>query len=125
MYRVSDVRFGDCAPSNAHGFQKWASQVNTFFHRRAKDGIRYNRTNLRIFTEIDDQEYAFEQQSFDKRIPDFITECATLDEFFAKVNFDYPSKTWKDQKEWAMKLKLTRHEGGGVSAEFVNPPMRR
>lgn len=124
------MRFGDCAATKAYGsFQKWASQVNTFFHRRAKDGIRYNRTNLRIFREIDDQEYAFEQESLDQhlpgRMPENIIDCATLDEFFAEVNFDYPSKTWLDQGEWAMKVKLNRHEGGGVSAEFIDPPMRR
>jgi hypothetical protein len=122
VYRVPDVRYDD---KSGYGYQKWARQVNLFFHRNAKDGIRFNRTNLRQFTEIDDSSYDAELRSHTKLTPDWtppeIIDCENLDEFFIKVHFVYPTKTWRNRQEWAMKIQLNKHESGGVSVEFVNP----
>ncbi len=104
VYRVPDVDY-----SKSGLFQKWATQVNTFFHRSARDKIRYNLTNLRIFTETEDKTYELELKEFYAHLPHWkpieIIDCSTLDDFFGKIGFDYRAKAWLDQNERSMKAK--------------------
>lgn len=116
VYRVPDPQ-----KFSGPAYQKWAGQVNSFFHRSARDGIRYNRTNLRLFTRTEDKTYEVERSLADLNRPQpDIIDCAALDDFFSMIGFDYRLKTWTAIDEWSMRIK---HKDGGV--DFVNPKSRK
>jgi hypothetical protein len=125
-YEVPDIWYGDCIPDKSYGrYMKFANQVNCFFHRHARDKIRYNRTNLRQFTREEREIYEDRWKYLSEKIPNYqvpeTIQLGSLDEFFEKVGFDYKNKTWTNENEWSMKIKLTKHENGGTSAGYVNP----
>lgn len=72
------------------GFNQYVTRINCFFHRMAKDNIRYNVTRFRQFTRHDD----FEVKSYRPTVTEEMT-LETLNDFFEKVGFNYKTKTWK------------------------------
>ncbi|QIG67989.1 hypothetical protein EVB55_054 [Rhizobium phage RHph_Y68] len=93
-------------------YSKFARQVNVFFHRMAKDRIRYNRTNIRIFSRYHDDEWDG-YLSVNSKVGlkfEIHPTVNTMDQFFEEVGFHYRKKKWSDPKEFAMKwdAKLNR-----------------
>lgn len=97
---------------------KTAGQINCFFHRRAKDGIKYNRTNIRVFSRFVGDEIDLEIENMARwsgqTTVSPICHLPSLDHFFEKVGFVYKTKTWRCRTEWAMKFEYP-------PGRYVNP----
>jgi hypothetical protein len=117
-YRIPDIHHSD----DRGRHQKHVSCINTFFHRSARDGIKYNVTNQRRLLESDDVSFLkdVEIRLEHGQEPLYeIVECADIDDFFWKIGFDYATKTWALADEWSMRFKFNSETGGC----FVDPPV--
>lgn len=83
-------------------WNRHATRINCFFHRTAKDGIRYNVTNFRQFTRHDDEEEQFfknVEELTGKSVIKVRLVVSDLDRFFEMVGFNYLTKSWRRQGE--------------------------
>ncbi|QNH71491.1 hypothetical protein PP938_gp124 [Rhizobium phage AF3] len=102
----------DNLDSRDPGFNRWAHQINTFFHRTAQDQIRYNVTNLRIFTRYFDDEWKAKEEIDEKYGLHYVaSQLDSMNAFFTAVGFNYKKRTWKNPEEHSMKWndKLNRY----------------
>lgn len=112
-HREQNVYFIDKIPTALDdGYNKYATRINCFFHRSAKDGIHYNVTNFRQFTRHDDFEldmFTHAEKITGKKLINETTHCDTLDDFFALVGFNYKTKTWPRVGEVCRKWNGTKY----------------
>ena len=73
------------------GWKEYVTRINAFFHRNAKDNIKYNVTRFRQFTIHDEFEIKYYKRK-DLNLAIEEIELETLNDFFDKVGFNYKTK---------------------------------
>lgn len=77
------------------GFYEHVTKLSVFFHRRAKDRIRYNVTENRQFAvhHLDEVEF-YDYQIKTAREHSEEYNCSDIIDFFEKIGFDYKNKMY-------------------------------